>query len=485
MLRKNINKVIAELIKRKKLCIAAGIAASVMLAVMTFIVLGKGSTKKQEIVPDTTAGLTAQAMADTEAKETIDEAAEEITSEDVTEEDTLLQEDVEQFIEDYVSTIDEEALPVYNRTLTNECIPYDGVPREISCWGDSMTQGVGAGEAVINVNGVTKDISYVNYPEALQLLTGIKTNNFGVGGETSLDIAIRQGGYPMYTDRDISLTSEEAAVKFICPALDNMSVTLSDYSGRGGISDESDIVYIGDIPVKVRESEDDRLVSRYYGMKLKKYVTKSMDSVRLMTDEKASKEDASSEKTTETAASKPTEAQTTPAVIEKIDIPVGTKVMTKTAKEHQNDILILEIGSNGGWESNYQQLIEQYDAMIENSGCRYYIIIGDTDDPGTSIGDLNQGETYNDGTYIGLGDTSWEATLREAYGAHFINMRTYLLENGLSDCGMEPTQQDMMDMIVGNISKQLRADWTHLNSYGYYSKGMAVYKKGIELGYWS
>ena len=36
----------------------------------------------------------------------------------------------------------------------------------------------------------------------------------------------------------------------------------------------------------------------------------------------------------------------------------------------------------------------------------------------------------------------------------------------------------------GNISEQLRYDWTHFNSYGYYSKGIAIYAKGVELGYW-
>lgn len=71
--------------------------------------------------------------------------------------------------------------------------------------------------------------------------------------------------------------------------------------------------------------------------------------------------------------------------------------------------------------------------MIQNSGCDYYIIVGDTDDPGTSIADTTQGIRNEDGTYIGVGDTAWEATLREAYGDHFINMRTYLIENGLTD----------------------------------------------------
>ena len=53
-------------------------------------------------------------------------------------------------------------------------------------------------------------------------------------------------------------------------------------------------------------------------------------------------------------------------------------------------------------------------------------------------------------------------------------MRLYLIEHGLSDCGLETTFADMEGYCNGEISKQLRADWTHLNAYGYYSKGLAV-----------
>lgn len=76
------------------------------------------------------------------------------------------------------------------------------------------------------------------------------------------------------------------------------------------------------------------------------------------------------------------------------------------------------MGSNGGWENDYQQLILQYDNIILNSGCKYYIVLGDTDDPADSV-DVNQGEYGEDGNYVGIGDTAWEAALREAYGRAF------------------------------------------------------------------
>ncbi|RGS32094.1 hypothetical protein DWY02_06970 [Eubacterium sp. AF22-9] len=164
----------------------------------------------------------------------------------------------------------------------------------------------------------------------------------------------------------------------------------------------------------------------------------------------------------------------------------GTQAKTRASVERSNnDILILEMGSNGGWENDYQQLILQYDDIILNSNCKYYIIVGDTDDPGTSLADDNQGECNEDGSYVGIGDTAWEAALREAYGKHFFNTRTYMIQNGLADCGLSTTTSDLENFRKGNISKQLRYDWTHFNCYGYYTKGIGIYKKGVELGYWS
>ena len=151
---------------------------------------------------------------------------------------------------------------------------------------------------------------------------------------------------------------------------------------------------------------------------------------------------------------------------------------------HNKDILLLEIGSNGGWNNDYNTLIEQYKTIIRNSGSCYYIIIGDTDDPGTSIGDLNQTEYNEDGSYVGFRETAWEAALSAAFGDHFFNTRLYMLQNGLSDAGLTATDQDNALIAQGKISKQLRYDWTHFNSYGYYSKALGIFKKGMQLGYW-
>ena len=89
-----------------------------------------------------------------------------------------------------------------------------------------------------------------------------------------------------------------------------------------------------------------------------------------------------------------------------------------------------------------------------------------------------------DGYRIGMGETPWEQALSKAYGDHFINMRLYMIQNGLSDCGLEATDEDLDGFTRGEISQQLRADWTHFNAYGYYAKAKGIYEKGVELGYW-
>ena len=262
----------------------------------------------------------------------------------------------------------------------------DDDKREIVCWGDSMTQGVGAdtdeGALVSLADGELYDTSYQSYPQVLSQLTGLDTYNFGVAGATSAEVAAMQGG----------LTWEELEAA-------EQSVEVAD-----------------------ADDADDQPVSHI-----------------------------------------------DPDVIEE-------------GERHTGDILVLEIGSNGGWNNDYQVLIDQYRAMIERSGCEDYLILGDTDDPGTSVGDTSQVPFTED---YAPRETNWEAALREAFGDRFINMRVFLIKHGLEISGLTPTAEDVADARLGCISKQLRSDWTHLNARGYFAKAVAVYQRGVKLGYWS
>ncbi len=222
---------------------------------------------------------------------------------------------------------------------------------QISCWGDSMTAGVGATSAIINTDDGQKQLSHADYPSDLAALTGYTVNNFGQPGATSDEIA---------------------------------------------------------------KSAND-----YYSENI------------------------------------------------------------------TNDIVLIEIGSNGGWDNNYDTLIDQYQSVIDTAQSTEYIVIGDTDNPLESV-DVNQTEYVdeNQTEYVGHNETKWEHALSLAFGNRFFNTRLYLLDNGLSDVGLTPTEEDLNMIQKGNIPNELRYDWTHFNNYGYYSKALGIYKKGKELGYW-
>ncbi len=313
--------------------------------------------------------------------------------------------------------------------------------RAISCWGDSMMEGIGKSEAIIYTENGQKDISYYDTPTAIQEFTLMDTYNFGVSGENSYEIALRAGGIAIYTDRDIWINNYSGtSISFIDG--NGKIVYMEDYSGYGNeYKDYPDTVFI-----------NDRLCQ----------IERDYNSNELLISLCSSYDEAG---------------------YKEMYIPQKSLVIPQAAFEHKNDILILEMGSNGGWNNDYQELISQYQSIINFCECSDYIIVGDTDNPGLSE-DINQGIFNENGEYIGTKNTSWEDALQQAFGNHFLNTRTYLIENGLSDCGLMKTPEDMVNAQMGFISAQLRTDWTHFNSYGYYSKGKAIYLKGIELGYW-
>ncbi len=409
---------------------------------------------------------------------------------------------INQFMNEMVNTDDEEAYDldddIVDRSVYRSNPGYDGASRNIVCWGDSMTQGIGTDERLIDIDGYQRYI-YTDYPSTLEDLTGIRVRNNGIGGEDSVDIATRQGGLSMRTDRDIELSPDGMSeVAFLSDYIDR-DMSFIYYGGHIDYGIYGNVVYFDE---KYAANVDDDGYSKRVSLvpELTLYPTvyatltsKSIDT----TSEAAQTSQAQTSDGAKNATTSPSTSQESTTESESntggshsqssysITIPEGTLVNTKEAIDRRNDIMILEIGSNGGWNGDYQEIIRQYDAMIDYSNCPYFIIIGDTDDPGTSDGDIYEDEFDANGDYIGLGDTAWEATLREAYGDHFINMRTYLIENGLSDCGLSPTVEDLEAAAYGFVSVRLRSDWTHLNSWGYYSKGKAVYEKGVELGYWN
>ena len=137
---------------------------------------------------------------------------------------------VDQIFENEISTEDQEALELPTRQLSSEFIPYDGLRREISYFGDSMVFGVGNTSVDAVVNG--KNIKGWTSPSTIQYFTGIRTYNFGVPGETSYEIAYRAGGVRLHTDRGVTISEEDSAIVKLIDD-DGDVFTFDDYSGYG------------------------------------------------------------------------------------------------------------------------------------------------------------------------------------------------------------------------------------------------------------
>lgn len=354
--------------------------------------------------------------------------------------------------------------------------------RSIACWGDSMTEGMGSDEGYILTDTGKVDISYYTSPFTIEKLTGYKTYNFGVSGEKSDEIARRAGGLEVYTDRDLYITRFQYTDVVLVDE-NGKPIHMCDYSGYGiEYNEYPDTVYINGVlcqienryeekEAKLRQIidgagndygdwfdnmpgfEEDMLSDDYDNLRPEDYVV----GIRICDDTDEDQPDV-------------------------MYVAKGSRAIPKAAQDHKDDILILEMGSNGGWD-NYDQLIAQYQAIIDYTGCEDYIIVGDTDDPGTSIaddGNLNMDADDSAGNNY----TEWEAALEAAFGEHFFNARLYLVENGLDICGLRESELDRQYSELGCISGKLRSDWTHFNAYGYFAQGIGIYQKGVELGYW-
>lgn len=519
-MKKTVEKILKMVNEKRQVCISALLILiiTIVIAIICFVCKNKNS----QIETDTTNNESIEQEIITEETSTEDVIE---TEEEPTEENIVSEEVVAEFFEKEISTENREALELPSRKLTSELIPYDGLKRNISYYGDSMVAGAGCTTEGY-VNG--KSIFGWNSPLTIQNFTGIRTYNMGVGGESSYTITLRAGGIRMYLDRDISISEDDSAQAMLIDEYGDV-VDMEDYSGFGydynstpgdmyvdGYLCDVSAVGGGIVNIKLTKgyaaysmNSNVQVVSIEGSKELQKENLSVLSDEKTEDDEKDAKDnivketnissEQDTQKETESSTEQPaqnetesspeqtTQKETENSTVTKkiIDLSEGTEASTKATIEHSNkDILVLEMGSNGGWSNDYQELILQYDNIILNSGCKYYIIVGDTDDPAKSA-DANQDEYDESGDYVGIGDTSWEAALREAYGDHFFNARTYLIQYGLSVCGLSVLEDDLDNYRKGNISEQLRYDWTHFNCYGYYAKGVGIYKKGIELGYWN
>ncbi|MDP4133014.1 MAG: stalk domain-containing protein [Bacillota bacterium] len=285
----------------------------------------------------------------------------------------------------------------------------------IACWGDSLTAGDGG----------------TPYPTVLAQLTGLTTYNLGIGGETALTIAARQGAYDIVALED-----------FTIPASGSVQIKYQT-AGKG----------------EVFPRQNQAKWSPAYIDGVEGTLTFDVDT------------------TSQPRALKSTTfTRTTPG--EAVAVKKGDKIIT-SASLLKADINVIYIGCNGVWDEDNSGALntkEQADKLIN----MIKKMIKNTKDPEKYV---VVGFTFGKASDWNIVD----AAMKDAFGEHYIASRSLLAtEKALSDAGLTATEQDKTDIASGAIPISLNkstTDRTHLNSNGYALLAKIVYNKLIELGY--
>ena len=150
-----------------------------------------------------------------------------------------------------------------------------------------------------------------------------------------------------------------------------------------------------------------------------------------------------------------------------VKVAKGTPIITNAnTTKSDNDIVVLFVGTNDKPDKNTaKELVKVEKKMINYLGSKKYIIIGLTcKEYMADIEDVNK-------------------VLKKAFGKHFLDIRKYLLKNGLEDSDITPTKQDLADIKNGEIPTSLRTDKVHGTADFYTMLGKQVCNKILELGY--
>lgn len=158
---------------------------------------------------------------------------------------------------------------------------------------------------------------------------------------------------------------------------------------------------------------------------------------------------------------------------DEVNLPAGTQLFTHAMLDKRDDdILVIWAGSNNGIESEDQipTLVEQIDEMIAFQGNDAYVVVSLTSRHGR----------------IPLVDKVNES-LKNHFGNHYLDLRSYMVNEALSDLNITPTELDKKAIEIGDVPVSIRystdEEENHGNADFYRLAGEQIYKKLVELGY--
>ena len=147
---------------------------------------------------------------------------------------------------------------------------------------------------------------------------------------------------------------------------------------------------------------------------------------------------------------------------EEVTVKAGTQLFNNhmlNKDDKKDEVLVIFTGNDE--KTDIDEIIKTQKKMIKYANTDKYIVIGVTKD-----------------------DSLYENTvLKKEYGSHFLNIKKYLIQNGLKDANITATKQDKADVGNSIVPTSLRSEGINGNSTYYKLVAQQVFNKINELGY--
>lgn len=297
-----------------------------------------------------------------------------------------------------------------------------GIKKTIVCVGDSLTANGG-------------DLAY---PTKLQALVGDKyeVRNYGIGGDTTVDICARIGAIAAETSVDFTIPKEKDT-EFTLPTISNESGNITNYG----------------------------IVSSMNGDKINIYTSGGYFASSTITPITVNGIELDVQNST---INGPVVVKTKEEMVADVEIKAGSTVVMNGYKLCQDaDIIIVNMGANGGYSlSETSEYIKQFVHIEKKYKCKLLFIT-----PHTS------------NMYPG-----YRELMRKTFGVNYLDSRLYFSTKAIYDAltlGLVDavTDQDIADMQAGNCPASLLADSIHFNDIGRTLLANLIYRTLKTLGY--
>ena len=159
---------------------------------------------------------------------------------------------------------------------------------------------------------------------------------------------------------------------------------------------------------------------------------------------------------------------------EPVSVTKGTEITTACADEYRDYVHIVWLGTYGDF-TNSEKLVSDTRQLLsrQTSNPDRYLVLG----PCTVRSDWSNADTS---TLDAI-----DSAMLQAFGNHYINVRKYLMVDGLTDAGITASKEEKLVIQQGRVPTSFRsnASGADLNGTAYKLIGKLVYERMESLGY--